>query len=212
MVNPSSVPLSQPLVVGQRDKPAPSGTPPGTTSGTGSLKALARLVLERDKPVGQERDSAPQPCPSAPAASVPAGQTWDGDLAERAAIVEHDAGIPRAWAEGFARLAEMPCPTNIPPRRWRRFVDDAGRFLDRGWGAKAASLGWGATDLLGCDRHRPWQRIDVQGLLWLLDGAEVVALTEATATTRNSDGARLTFRRVTDPNRVGTCLAWELCR
>lgn len=210
MADPSLVPVSQTLAMGQRDKTLLTGTRPGTASGTGSLKALARLVLERDKPAGQDRDSALRPCPSPPAASVPVGQTWDDHLAERAAIVEYEAGIPRTWAEGFARLAEMLCPPSIPPRRWRRFVDDAGRFLDRGWGARAASLGWGATDLLGCDRHRPWQRIDVQGLLWVLDGAEVIALTETAATTRSADGARLTFRRVAQAQRVGRCHAWEL--
>jgi hypothetical protein len=140
------------------------------------------------------------------------GQTWDSDLAERAAIVEHEAGIPRAWAEGFARLAEMSCPLGIPARRWRRFVDDAGRFLDRGWAAKAAAAGWEPMDLLGCDRERPWQRIDMMGLLWLLNGAVVIALTEATATTYNADGARLTYRRITGAQRVGACLGWELRR
>ena len=36
---------------------------------------------------------------------------WGAAEEERAAIVEHDRGIPRAWAEGFARLAGPPvCP------------------------------------------------------------------------------------------------------
>src|SRR5262245_59093692 len=42
---------------------------------------------------------------------------------ERAAIAEYDGGIPRAWAEGFARLDPDGPPADVPLRRWRTFVD-----------------------------------------------------------------------------------------
>jgi hypothetical protein len=57
--------------------------------------------------------------------------TW-GE-AERAAIVEHDGGIPRAWAEGFARLHPDRPPSDVPLRRWQIVINDIGRFLDAGW-------------------------------------------------------------------------------
>jgi hypothetical protein len=44
---------------------------------------------------------------------------------ERAAIVEFDAGVPREWAEGFARICTGPRPAAIPPARWRELVDNA---------------------------------------------------------------------------------------
>jgi len=40
---------------------------------------------------------------------------------------------------------------------------DIGCFLDGGWAEKATVLGWGPLDLLGCDRERPFARIDYAG-------------------------------------------------
>jgi hypothetical protein len=60
----------------------------------------------------------------------------------------HDAGAPRAWAEGLARLDPAHPPSDVPPGRWVRFIDDCGMFLDGGWAAKAAALGWGPSTSL----------------------------------------------------------------
>jgi hypothetical protein len=127
---------------------------------------------------------------------------------ERAAIVEHDGGIPRAWTEGFARLDPDRPPGDVPLRRWQRFVDDVGYFLDSPFCAVAAALGWGPFDLFGCDRDRPFARIDRAGLLWLLNGDKLVALSENTATIERPTGARQTYRR--HPNEPSRALAWEL--
>jgi hypothetical protein len=128
---------------------------------------------------------------------------------KRAAVVEYDGGAPRAWAEGFARLDRAQPPGDVPDRRWRQFIDDAGRFMDGGWPAKAAGLGWGPLDLFGCDRHKPFARVDRLGLLWLLNGRTIVALTADSATIETASGGRLTYRRTpNDPCRV---LAWSLC-
>jgi len=130
------------------------------------------------------------------------------DRYERAAIVEHDDGIPRTWAEGFARLDPDRPPGDMPLKRWQRFVGDVGLFLDSPFCAVAASLGWGPYDLFGCNRERPFARIDQAGLLWLLNGTKLIALTENTATIETPAGARQTWRRMPgDPGRV---LAWEL--
>src|SRR5262249_18035368 len=73
----------------------------------------------------------------------PPAEIWTDAHDERAAIVEHDGAAPRAWAEGFARLDLSKPPADVPPKRWLRFIDDYGRFLDGGWAARAAALGWG---------------------------------------------------------------------
>ena len=78
---------------------------------------------------------------------------------ERAGIIEFDGGAPRAWAEALARLDPNKPPGDVPPRRWLRFVDDCGRFLDGGWAERAAAFGWGPLDLFGCDRERPFARV-----------------------------------------------------
>jgi hypothetical protein len=129
----------------------------------------------------------------------------DFEVAERTAIVELE---PRERAEGFARLDRARPPDDVPQRRWLQFIDDCGTFLDGGWAAKAAALGWGPLDLFGCDRHRPWARIDQAGLLWFLDGRKLVMLGADRAAIETDGGGRVTFRRV--PNAVGQVLAWEL--
>jgi hypothetical protein len=150
--------------------------------------------------------SGAKPDPAAPTDLEPAtcGQAED----ERAAIVQHDGGIPRAWAEGFAQLDPNRPPSHVPPKRWRRFIDDAGLFLKSPFCAAAAALGWGPHDLFGCDRNRPFARIDQAGLLWLLDGAQLVALTENAAIIKTRIGAPQTWRR--RPNEPWRVLAWEL--
>jgi hypothetical protein len=52
----------------------------------------------------------------------------------RSAIIEYDGGIPRKWAEGYARLDPNRPPGDVPLKRWQRFVDDVGKFrnADRG--------------------------------------------------------------------------------
>ena len=132
---------------------------------------------------------------------------WAEAEAARAAIIEDDGGVPRAWAEGFARLDPDRPPSGVPPHRWQRFVDDVGVFLDR-WAAYAAALGWGPHDLFGCDRDRPFARIDQAGLLWLLNGDRLLALTENTAAIETGTGARQTYRR--KPFEPELVLAWEL--
>ena len=46
----------------------------------------------------------------------------------------------------------------MPAKRWLRFIDDVGRFLDSPFCAVAATLGWGPLDLFGCDRERAFAR------------------------------------------------------
>jgi hypothetical protein len=54
---------------------------------------------------------------------------------------------------------------------------------------------WGPLDLFGCDRDRPFSRIDNAGLLWLLTGNRLVALSENAAIIETPSGGRQTFRR-----------------
>ena len=114
----------------------------------------------------------------------------------------------RAWAEGFARLDPDRPPGYVPPRRWLRFVDDLGRFLDGPFCAVAAAEGWGPHDLFGCDRDRSFARIDRAGLLWLLNGDKLGELTQTTATIETKTGKRHRWQR--KPVEPGRVLAWEL--
>ena len=131
------------------------------------------------------------------------------ERAEQAAPID-GGSIPRAWAEGLARLDPDQPPGDTPPERWQIFITDVGRLLDSGFLGQAAALGWGSHDLFGCDAGRPYARLDRAGLLWLLHGDRVVAMTADTATIETSTGARQTYRR--KPSEAGRVLAWQISR
>jgi hypothetical protein len=128
-------------------------------------------------------------------------------LQERAAIIEHDGGAPREWAEALARLDPAAPPGDVPPKRWVQFIDDCGHFIDNGWDQRAAELGWTPFDLFGCDRYKPFARVGRCGLLWLLDGRHLRILTTDTAVINTPKGSSLTFYR--RPREPGQILAWE---
>ena len=135
----------------------------------------------------------------------------------KAALLEHRAlrrrprppWMPTEWAAGFARLDPDAPPADFPFRRWVQLVDDIGDFLDSGFATQAAALGWTALDLFGCDDCRPYARIDQAGLLILLHGDRIVALTTDSATIETATGARQTFRKPDSRGR-GRVLIWEL--
>jgi hypothetical protein len=128
---------------------------------------------------------------------------------ERTGVAEFDGGAARQWAEALARLDPSKPPGDVPPRRWLRFIDDCGHFLDGSWAARAMELGWGPLDLFGCDRERPFSRIDRAGLLWLINGRKLIALTADSAALERPSGGRQTYCR--SPVEVGcVVLAWEL--
>jgi hypothetical protein len=138
----------------------------------------------------------------------PAPDTWSDAQDERAAIVEYDGGALRDWAEALARLDRDKPPRHVPPQRWLRFINDCGRFLDGGWAARAAALGWGPLQLFGCDRKRPFY-IPHRGLLWEVNGGRLVELHRDRAIIEVNGGARQCYKR--QPVEVGrVALAWEL--
>jgi hypothetical protein len=95
----------------------------------------------------------------------------------------------------------MACPADIRPDRWRQAIIDAGLFLEQ-WGAQAASLGWNTLDVFGAHPTHPLQRLDCVGLILLLHGDELVAITADTARTRRRSGTILTFYRRPRPGAV----------
>jgi hypothetical protein len=130
------------------------------------------------------------------------------EFEERAALIEYSAGVPRDWAEGLARLDPSRPPHGVSLARWHEFIDDVGRFLDAGWARRATALGWGPNDLFRCDPRCPATRKDTAGLLWLLGGGELVALTATSAAVRLPNGAVQTYRR--KPQQRGAALLWDL--
>jgi hypothetical protein len=115
------------------------------------------------------------------------------------------SGFPAPYSWTMAAL-EARSPDLIPVDRWQAAVEDGRRFLAR-WGDQAEALGWTARDLFGLHRppekpHPSYSRLsryDETGLIWLLQGREVVALTDATPAIQSSTGAITTYRRFNKP-------------
>jgi hypothetical protein len=110
---------------------------------------------------------------------------------------------------------ESRCPDFVPVDRWQQAIVDGKTFLAR-WGDQAHALGWTAKDLFGLltvpEHAKPsfnrLARYDETGLIWLLCGREVVALTDATAAIQNPTAAITVFRRFNKSalGPVGDCL------
>lgn len=76
-----------------------------------------------------------------------------------------------------------------------QFLADVRNFLANGFAIQAAALGWTGADLYGCDDVRPFARIDQAGLLWLLNGDRLIAISNDAAVIETRTGARQTYRR-----------------
>ena len=103
-------------------------------------------------------------------------------------------------------MLQEHCPDHVERDRWQQAVQDGRRFLAK-WGAQAAALGWTPRDLFGLQKspdqphpsYRRLSRYDETGLIWLLQGRPVVALTDATAAIENPTGAITVYRRYDKP-------------
>ncbi|MET4347061.1 hypothetical protein ABIC08_007722 [Bradyrhizobium sp. RT9b] len=126
------------------------------------------------------------------------------DLNERAAVIEFDGGVPRTWADGFARLDPAHPLADFSESQWLQIVTDSGFFLDA-WGAEAARLSWSLTDLFGLDPHAPRNSYGPMGLVFLIGGGRVTQINKSSATIWKRRTS-LTYHR---PPRAGICV-WDL--
>lgn len=99
-------------------------------------------------------------------------------IEEGTAIAQHDGGVPQHYAFRFAEL-QHECPAGVALARWHLAINDAGLFLDQ-WGRNAHALGWRCSDLFG-HAQRTTPALATMGLVWLLNGRRVLALTAAGA-------------------------------
>jgi hypothetical protein len=126
----------------------------------------------------------------------------DQDAVEaRAAHLEFDAGLPRSWAEPFARLLCSGPPGDFDPVRWQKVVDGGLKFADQ-WGAKAYQLGWAAEDIFGLHPLAPAARNDFKGIAWLLDRGRVVAIDADGADIVTTQGSKQRFCRKANKHSI----------
>jgi hypothetical protein len=94
----------------------------------------------------------------------------------------------------------MRCPDAYYPAEWQQLRDDAGYFLER-WAGQCSSLGWSLVDVFGVALTAPQARHDAKGLVPLLDGKKIVAVTAELAVIETATGNRLRyFRRKHKPS------------
>ena len=129
-----------------------------------------------------------------------------GDFEERAALVEYGAGVPREWAEGFARLDCAKPPPGFALPRWRQVINDGGLFLDQ-WAHQAAALGWTVLDVFGVNPAAPAVRYDGMGLVPLIGNSRVVAISADSARLETRTGHTQTYSRRPRPDAVAL---WDL--
>ena len=117
-------------------------------------------------------------------------------------------GVPADWVQGVANLLAMPSHPDWPEPEWKTLQRDALVFL-REWACQAHSLGWDSLDLFGIHTAAPHARLDGIGLVPLLGGRPVVAITEGSAAISAISGGTLAYhRKKTWP--PGCCPVWEL--
>jgi hypothetical protein len=113
---------------------------------------------------------------------------------------------------------EAGCPDLVPVVRWRQAVEDGRAFLAR-WRDQAEALGWSPRDLFGLHnppgKSRPsysrLSRYDETGLVWLLQGRKVVALTKATASIKGATGNITIYRKHDKPTLGPRATARTIC-
>jgi hypothetical protein len=120
-----------------------------------------------------------------------------------------------AKPEGYSRTSslnealaalERRCPDYIDPKRWRQAVEDGRAFL-LDWKDQVVAFEWTAEDLFGLHEppsnpHPSYSRLsryDCTGLIWLLGGDPVVAMTETTAAIQHRSGSVTIYRKDNKP-------------
>ena len=112
---------------------------------------------------------------------------------------------PVSYSSALATL-RAECPAYVDAADWQQAIEDGHRFVTQ-WGKQAEALGWTPADLFGlhippekpASNYRRLARYDQTGLIWLLHGRPVIALTELAATILAPSGASLMYHRHNKP-------------
>jgi hypothetical protein len=170
---------------------------------TADLKSLARRIIERDRARDTGQDGPSRDCLASELASR---QYFEAvSLSRSPKGRDTKTAIPEPFAITIAAL-EQRCPDYIDTTDWQKAIEDGRRFIGR-WGEQTASLGWTARDLFGLPRipekpapnYRRLSRYDETGLIWLLRGRPVVALSDDTAAIEQPTGAITIYRKNNKP-------------
>jgi hypothetical protein len=118
--------------------------------------------------------------------------------------------IVQEWLEGVERLDYVRSPTAVPLIRWQLFLGDCHRFLNssENWADRAATLGWNALALFGCDRTRPLEHLASAGLLWAINGGKLVELHRDWAVIERAEDRSRHIHHRRSPHSPSVALPW----
>ena len=135
----------------------------------------------------------------------------NGELQKIQEMQKIGAASPRVdlhldtYSQALAAL-RAECPAYVDAADGQQAIEDGHRFVTQ-WGKQAEALGWAPADLFGlpippqkpAPNYRRLSRYDQTGLIWLLHGRPVIALTETKATILARSGATLVYGRQNQP-------------
>jgi len=131
------------------------------------------------------------------------------EFEQRAAIIEHDAGIPREWAEAFARMDCCQRPAQISDKAWQNIKHYTGLLLDRHI-HDIIRRGWEVAEIFGCHYAAPERRYDAMGVLLLLHDCEIIGVEHDRITLMTTTGAEQVFYRTRLTRPQERIMIWEL--
>ena len=120
-------------------------------------------------------------------------------------LVPTDA-LTDAWTIGVKRLQRMLPPKGFAMDRWALICMDCSRLLEH-HGADLLRLGWTTEDAFGVHPHAPAAAVRCYGFGLLLNGGEVIEMTERHARAKLPSGAVQTFVRTA---KMGAVPVWTL--
>jgi hypothetical protein len=130
---------------------------------------------------------------------VPGRESWQ----PRGLLAANDPDKVLIYLIYLATLSTLPTSFRWQPRSASGSRDRKGRRFAAHCGAQAQAFGWTGQELFGL-HERPaancsrLSRYDETGLIWLLRGRPVVALTKTTAAIQGAT-AVLTYRKINKP-------------
>jgi hypothetical protein len=115
-----------------------------------------------------------------------------------------------SWTKNVRQLGCDHPPAGVPLHRWSRFLNDCNVFLNSSnhWADRAALLGWTTQDLFGFSPTHPLLHLGSAGLLWIVNGGQIVEVHRdwALIQTSKDSSQRIVNRR--RPATRGIVLPW----
>lgn len=129
-------------------------------------------------------------------------------LEERVAIIEYDGQIPNEWALPIAKIQLRDKPESINEEKWQVIISNLETLPL--YVKDIILYQWTISDIFGCPPVAPARRLDVMGLLMLLDeGDRIVEVSKDAIRIRSGIGGNITsYYRSYYPNldNYQTCL------